>query len=338
MNETARLLDDSTDRLLRDHLSDPLRRRSPGLRAALLAEIAEAGLSLALAPAEDGGLGATLSEAAVIAWRWGFHAAPLPIVEILLAGLLPAQVRERICDGDLALAETRIGPSSARLAGACAGHAPAGLLAVAAAPSGNTMSEYPVSAGDIRHALSGEVQVLLTGSPDPVSAAGVALDAHRFAVAGALLTAAAMSGAMGRALEIASEHANTRAQFGKPLAKFQAIQHMLAEAASEHLLAQAALARALSDFDEAAPHALSWRAAKAQAGHAATKVAAVAHQVLGAIGFTDEHDLHFYTTRLWSWRDEWGRQAVCEAQAGRDATADPRGLWQHMVDSEEMIR
>ena len=47
-------------------------------------------------------------------------------------------------------------------------------------------------------------------------------------------------------------------------------------------------------------------AAKAQASSGAGVVAAIAHQLHGAIGTTEEHRLRLTTTRLWSWRDEDG--------------------------------
>jgi len=37
--------------------------------------------------------------------------------------------------------------------------------------------------------------------------------------------------------------------------------------------------------------------------------AAIAHQVHGAIGFTDEHILHRFTRRLWAWRDDFGSES-----------------------------
>ena len=56
--------------------------------------------------------------------------------------------------------------------------------------------------------------------------------------------------------------------------------------------------------------------------------AAIAHQVHGAMGFTHEHSLHHATRRLWSWREEFGNEAVWAARLGKMVTrhgAD--GLW-----------
>ena len=62
-------------------------------------------------------------------------------------------------------------------------------------------------------------------------------------------------------------------------------------------------------------------AAKAQASHCAGIVAAIAHQLHGAIGTTEEHRLRLTTTRLWSWRDEAGSEAECFAELGAAALA-----------------
>jgi acyl-CoA dehydrogenase len=62
-------------------------------------------------------------------------------------------------------------------------------------------------------------------------------------------------------------------------------------------------------------------AAKAQASSGAGVVAAIAHQLHGAIGTTEEHRLRLTTTRLWSWRDEDGSEAECFAELGRAALA-----------------
>jgi acyl-CoA dehydrogenase len=45
-------------------------------------------------------------------------------------------------------------------------------------------------------------------------------------------------------------------------------------------------------------------------------VAAACHQVHGAIGFTQEHVLHYFTRRLWSWRDEFGSEAWWNRRLG----------------------
>jgi acyl-CoA dehydrogenase len=72
--------------------------------------------------------------------------------------------------------------------------------------------------------------------------------------------------------------------------------------------------------------ALMVAAAKGRASEAAGKVAAIAQQVHGAIGITREHALHFYTTRLLSWREEFGNETEWYRLVGERAVAAER-LW-----------
>ena len=94
----------------------------------------------------------------------------------------------------------------------------------------------------------------------------------------------------GRAmLALARSHALDRAQFGRPVASFQAVRHRLAETFVALEGAEAALLAAEDD--------LGSLLAKAAAGQAALTAARHCQQVLGGIGFTAEHDLHRYVRR-----------------------------------------
>ena len=144
---------------------------------------------------------------------------------------------------------------------------------------------------------------------------------------GALLRATTMAGAAASLLDQSVVYVNDRVQFGRPLARFQAIQHMLAELASE--AAAATMAAAAACAAAAAPHApLEIATAKVRAGQMSVKVTRIAHQVHGAIGFTHEHDLHFATRRLWAWRSEFGGDASWAEQIGLAALrAGSAGFW-----------
>jgi acyl-CoA dehydrogenase len=67
-------------------------------------------------------------------------------------------------------------------------------------------------------------------------------------------------------------------------------------------------------------------------GEATGKVAEVCHQVHGAMGFTQEHPLHFATRRLWSWRDEFGHETFWQERIGRMVcSAGGEALWPMLV-------
>jgi acyl-CoA dehydrogenase len=133
---------------------------------------------------------------------------------------------------------------------------------------------------------------------------------------GAFLRVQQMTGAMERCMDYALTYANERVQFGRAIAKFQAIQHMLAIAAGQFAAATAAADAAAEAYGTPGfPMAVAL--AKSRCGEAAGQVAAACHQVHAAMGFTQEHPLHFASRRLWSWRDEFGSEAVWQERIGR---------------------
>jgi len=93
-------------------------------------------------------------------------------------------------------------------------------------------------------------------------------------------------------LELAQRHALDRVQFGKPIASFQAVRHKLAETLVAIEGAEATLGVPAVESPD-----LTALLAKAAAGKAALTAARHCQQVLGGIGFTDEHDLHVHVKR-----------------------------------------
>ena len=123
---------------------------------------------------------------------------------------------------------------------------------------------------------------------------------RRGQVTAAAALSAELTGVAGHCLTGAVRHAADRHQFGRPIGAFQAIKHrcaqMLAEveqarAASRHLAGLLDADAGLAELEDAAALALL------AAGHAAHTVANEYLQVLGGIGFTWEHDVHFYLRR-----------------------------------------
>jgi acyl-CoA dehydrogenase len=129
-----------------------------------------------------------------------------------------------------------------------------------------------------------------------------------------------IAGALEELLALCVEYANDRQQFGRPIGKFQAIQHAIAELASQTAAAQVAGQYACRQVDAGnAEH--GGMIAKIRAGQAAGRGAEIAHQVFGAIGFTDEHSLHYLTRRLWQWRCGAGSEFWWSERLGRKTIA-----------------
>ena len=142
------------------------------------------------------------------------------------------------------------------------------------------------------------------------------------------LAAAEIAGLCETVLALTLDWTQTRQQFGKPLAKNQAVQHGLAQMAAETAAAGAAVGLAgLGLMGEDWPPVA---AAKARASEAAGIVAALAHQLHGAIGVTADHRLHLFTRALWHKRDAAGSEHHWYARLGGAVLGG--GLWALATD------
>ena len=157
-------------------------------------------------------------------------------------------------------------------------------------------------------------------------------DASSAQALGALVRCVQSAGAMSAALELTIQYSMERVQFGRPIAKFQALQHSVAAFAGQVAAINAAADSAAEAvaFGDVIDHA-AWvevATAKTRLEEAVNTGAAVAHQVHGAMGFTYEHRLHHLTRRLWSWRDEYGSDAVWSIRLGEEVLQwGAEGLW-----------
>jgi len=151
-----------------------------------------------------------------------------------------------------------------------------------------------------------------------LAAGGVATDRAKALAAAA--AAAQMVGAMERVLELVLDYANTRKQFGREIGRFQAVQHQIAVAAEEVMAARMAVQLAMRGRPlDISP--LAAGVAKARAGQAARQVGPIGHAVLGAIGISQEHELHRYTGALQRLRLSHGGESWWMRQIGDRAIA-----------------
>ena len=363
MNETRKLLFDMTTTLLREHVTGDVRLAAAqgqwpeGLWRAL----EEAGLPRMAVPEEAGGSGVGLADALAVLRVAGRFAAPAPLAEALLASWLLARAGLPVPDGPLTLAPVRAA-DPLRLsrdgdAWVLHGHAERvpwarharTIVVIAAAPGAGEdagAAEGPAWAATVdRAACRIEPGTNLADEPrDAIAFDGVrvlgesvrpltdGMDREALRALGALTRALLIAGALEHVLEQSVNHVSERKQFGRPLAKFQVLQHYLARMAGEVAAVGTAVEAALNELDRAGerPEAatLAMAVAKVRAGEAAGMAAATAHQVHGAIGFTYDHALHHWTKRLWSWRDEFGNEAQWAGYLGeRVVAAGGDALW-----------
>jgi alkylation response protein AidB-like acyl-CoA dehydrogenase len=132
---------------------------------------------------------------------------------------------------------------------------------------------------------------------------------------------AEMVGGAEEVLNMTIQYAKERHQFGRPIGSLQIIQHYCADMlcqveACKYLTYQAAwlLSEGMSANKETA-------IAKACCSDAFKKVTQIAHQVHGAIGFTEEHDLHLYYKHAKAWELILGN-AYCH----RETVAQEMGI------------
>jgi acyl-CoA dehydrogenase len=142
---------------------------------------------------------------------------------------------------------------------------------------------------------------------------------------GAMLRSAQAAGAIEALVESSVKHASERVQFGRPIAKFQAIQQQIALLGCD---SAASTASARYAFQQAGTmrEQMAIAAAKVRVSEAIGRTASIAHAVHGAMGFTYEHLLHFSTRRLWSWRGEFGSGSWWSEVLGA-AVCRRGGLW-----------
>ncbi|HVZ07039.1 acyl-CoA dehydrogenase family protein [Rhodopila sp.] len=340
------MLRETADRVSRDHCgAAALRDADQGTwPAAIWAAVTEAGLPNALVPEAAGGFGVTIQDALSLLRVAGFHALPVPLAETMLAGWLLAEAGLAIPDGALTVGPVRPGEALALRADGGRWHVSGTLTRIPWAGQAAGLAALVPHDGGYRvvlltpDALTVEAGENVAREPrNTVRVDGIAAavaptrrDPAWLRAVGAAMRTQQIAGAMTRLTEMTTEYAQGRVQFGRPIGKFQAVQQNLAVLAGQTAASVAAADIAAEAV--AAGTVLSIAAGKARAGEAAGIGASIAHQVHGAIGFTFEHSLHFLTRRLWSWRDEFGKDAEWNALLGRHmAKAGADQVWAEMT-------
>jgi alkylation response protein AidB-like acyl-CoA dehydrogenase len=266
----------------------------------LWAEISELGWPGIFVPEEHGGQGLGTLELVILVEELGYALAPCPFFSNAAAGLAIAHA-----GSDEQRARWLPGVASGEARGAVGVSAGGEASLVADADSASFVvlidgdSATVVEAGDAeiepRETIDSTrrfASVRAGGGEELAGDLGPARDR----IAAAL--AAELTGVAQRAMEMAVDYARERQQFGRPIGAYQAVSHACAQ-----MLLEVESARSVTYYAgwtaDAEPESLPLAAAmaKAYASDAGFRVAGSALQVHGGIGFTWEHDLHFFLKR-----------------------------------------
>lgn len=115
-----------------------------------------------------------------------------------------------------------------------------------------------------------------------------------------------MLGGLERVTELTINYVQTRHQFDRPLGSMQIIQHHCVDMYTNVVTAKLITYQAASLLSEGIPCSKEVAMAKAWCNEAYKKATWVAHQIHGAIGFCEEHDLHLYYKHAKTLELEWG--------------------------------
>lgn len=296
------------------------------------------------------GEGAGPAEAAVMLRGLARHAVAAPIAETdLLAAWLASEAGLGVPEsGALTVAVADADQEGDRLVGT-AYNVPwtrAAQRVVLVLSVGGRWRAVTVEPGDLEitdgHNLGGEPRDQ-AGFDIPASSAA---DLDPAVVAeltrrGAWARCVQIIGTLDAAAELSVAYTRDRVQFGRPLSRFQSVQHALAGMAGEVERARASVELAVTaavdnGFDHAATD-YAVTLAKVVLGRAVPAVNTVAHQLHGAIGVTIEHHLWTVTNRAYSWIGEFGTTQSYARRLGRAAlipTDSDATLWDVLTGAD----
>lgn len=269
--------------------------------------VTDNGLHLAWARENAGGFGASLAEVAGAIWN--MTPSPLPLVETLIANKLLEQAGLDLAENAASFAIGSVNDAQLVPMGAAVHDV------ILFDDSASTIAHYHAQdavTSDTAHLSPDNDMMMDFSSSTPIQSAKTNVTLEMVQSIILSLRSVQMASAMDGALTCSINYVSTREQFGRPLSKFQAIQHQLAVAASEVAAAAMSASQSISALDNMLddPHNAWMQAAisKVQIGHSVEIATSAFQQVHGAMGYTMEYDLHHYTRRLWAWRDSLGNE------------------------------
>lgn len=278
---------------------------------ALWRALDESGFIDALVPEAKNGAGLNLASVFSVLESCGNHALPLPLGETMIARALLVAVEHPVPTEPIALgcASQEGGDLVCRLM-PYASTAHFALLEV-----DHRLVLLPCEQAQRSllavHACAGELRWPATALSAAVLLRSDASVRH----IQACLLACQIAGALSRVFSMTLRYANERVQFGKPIGKFQAVQHQIS-AMAEHTTMACMAARIGCDSTSHLPNERRAAIAKSVSSEAAASVAALGHALHGAIGMTEEYDLQLYSRRLHEWRLCAGAESYWHRELG----------------------
>ncbi|NQW16414.1 MAG: acyl-CoA/acyl-ACP dehydrogenase [Chloroflexi bacterium] len=132
---------------------------------------------------------------------------------------------------------------------------------------------------------------------------------------------AEMLGGSRKAVDMTVEYVKERSQFGRAIGTFQAVQHRTSEMATDLEVGRQLTYKAIWKIAEGKDYEHDLATAMAYMSDRFPEICYGAHQMHGAIGFTQEHDLQIYSRRAASARVMFG-----DANHHRKIIAEQMGL------------
>jgi acyl-CoA dehydrogenase len=348
MSETSTILAETCNRIFSNLITnETLRESELGVWPELLwKKIEENGLTFSMVSENHGGSGIKWIDCFQILYSSGYYSVPVPLVETIICSWFLSQYNKAPPNGVITLSgdekplDLRGSNNSYKVSGVIE-RVPWGASAnYVLAEAHNSKKQVYVlldakKSKNIKDKNVGREprDSMVFDNSCPIHVLEVS-DGFRFnslLAYAALARSVQMSGGISAILDNCIIYSRDREQFGRPLAKFQAIQQQLAilagEAAAAKISSQIAC-RAADFIDMKSGLEFEVATAKIRAGESAGLAASIGHQVHGAIGFTDEYRLHYLTRRLWSWRSEYGSESYWAQKIGKAViTGGADNLW-----------
>lgn len=326
---------------------------SAGWAAGLWTVLGQTGFGDVPVPEEFGGAGGGVADAIALLHAAGAHAAPVPLAEsgliggwlLASAGLaLPGGVRTVLpstATRQLRLDGERLFGTAPGVAWGHRAEHVVGLVdgMVILAPGPAAQGNRPQAVRAVN--LADEPRDVLHFDGVTVTAqisAPAEVNEQTLHERAALGRAALMAGALSAVADMTLRYSRERAQFGRPIGRFQAVQAHLVTIHQQATVVATAVAGAAAAA-ERGQGSFEIACAKLLADRGARLATQAAHQTHGAIGMTREYPLHCLTRRLWAWRDEGGGHRRWADRLGQAlVAAGPDALYPAIQSGSVMAR